>query len=128
MTTITSNQNSIVKYARSLHQRKNRVTHNAFLAEGTRTVTILLENGFAVEHVLITPEYERLQTYSFGDDIPIEIILPSIMDMISAAKTAPGIIGVFTIPKSIAIFVSTVSFLCCPHTNTWGTSTNSASN
>lgn len=99
MNIITSNQNAIVKYARSLHQRKNRAKHNTFLAEGTRTIETLLENGFVAEHIIVTNQYlkqhDAIQNYK-----QLAVVIPSIMDSISAAKTPSGIIGIFYVPDS----------------------------
>jgi TrmH family RNA methyltransferase len=48
---------ALVKYVQSLHQKKYRQRHGAFLVEGGKSVLELLSSGIATEHVLLTPEF-----------------------------------------------------------------------
>ena len=43
------------KYVQSLHQKKYRHRHGAFLVEGGKSVLELLSSGLETEHVLATP-------------------------------------------------------------------------
>ena len=45
------------KYVQSLHQKKYRQRHGAFLVEGGKSVTELLSSGLITEHVFLTPDY-----------------------------------------------------------------------
>ena len=45
------------KYVQSLHQKKYRHRHGAFLVEGGKSVLELLSSGLETEHVLATPEF-----------------------------------------------------------------------
>ena len=48
---------ALAKYIRSLHQRKYRQRHAAFLVEGAKSVLELLGSGLEVEHLLATPAF-----------------------------------------------------------------------
>jgi TrmH family RNA methyltransferase len=48
---------ALAKYIRSLHQRKYRQRHAAFLVEGAKSVLELLSSGLEVEHLLATPAF-----------------------------------------------------------------------
>ncbi|WP_223649780.1 TrmH family RNA methyltransferase [Hymenobacter psoromatis] len=48
---------ALAKYVRSLHQRKYRQRHAAFLVEGAKSVLELLTSSLEVEHLLATPAF-----------------------------------------------------------------------
>jgi TrmH family RNA methyltransferase len=48
---------ALAKYIRSLHQRKYRQRHAAFLVEGAKSVLELLGSGLEVEHLLATAAF-----------------------------------------------------------------------
>lgn len=48
---------ALAKYIRSLHQRKYRQRHAAFLVEGAKSVLELLGSGLEIEHLLATPAF-----------------------------------------------------------------------
>jgi len=48
---------ALAKYIRSLHQRKYRQRHAAFLVEGAKSVLELLGSGLEVEYLLATPAF-----------------------------------------------------------------------
>jgi TrmH family RNA methyltransferase len=45
------------KYVQSLHQKKYRQRHGAFLVEGGKSVLELLSSGLEAEHLFLTPEF-----------------------------------------------------------------------
>ena len=45
------------KYVQSLHQKKYRQRHGAFLVEGGKSVMELLSSDLETEHVLLTAEF-----------------------------------------------------------------------
>ncbi|MBD2769037.1 RNA methyltransferase [Hymenobacter sp. BT664] len=45
------------KYVQSLHQKKYRLRHGAFLVEGGKSVLELLSSDLEIEHLLVTPEF-----------------------------------------------------------------------
>jgi TrmH family RNA methyltransferase len=48
---------ALAKYIRSLHQRKYRQRHAAFLVEGAKSVLELLGAGLVIEHLVATPAF-----------------------------------------------------------------------
>ncbi len=48
---------ALAKYIRSLHQRKYRQRHAAFLVEGAKSVLELLSSGLSIEHLVATPAF-----------------------------------------------------------------------
>ncbi len=52
---ITSRQNLIIKQARSLHQKKFRERHRAFLVEGPRLIAELVSSSWPIVKVLYDP-------------------------------------------------------------------------
>ncbi|MGI4739739.1 MAG: TrmH family RNA methyltransferase [Janthinobacterium lividum] len=50
---------ALAKYVRSLHQRKYRQRHAAFLVEGAKSVLELLGSGLEIEHLLATPAFAQ---------------------------------------------------------------------
>ena len=48
---------ALAKYIRSLHQRKYRQRHAAFLVEGAKSVLELLSSGLEIEHLLATAAF-----------------------------------------------------------------------
>jgi len=57
---------ALAKYIRSLHQRKYRQRHAAFLVEGAKSVLELLTSGLEVEHLLATPAFAGLLPAAAG--------------------------------------------------------------
>ena len=48
---------ALAKYVQSLHQKKYRQRHGAFLVEGGKSVIELLSSDLTTEHLLLTPEF-----------------------------------------------------------------------
>ena len=48
---------ALAKYIRSLHQRKYRQRHAAFLVEGAKSVLELLDSSLDIEHLVATPAF-----------------------------------------------------------------------
>ena len=51
---------ALAKYVQSLHQKKYRQRHGAFLVEGGKSVLELLSSDLTTEHLLLTPEVAAL--------------------------------------------------------------------
>ncbi len=102
--TLTSTQNSRVKYARSLHVRKHRQQERAFIVEGARLFLDALDAGAIPLRVFV--EFDRV-----GDDvvaalettaasnIPIHACNSSVIKAVSDTTTPQGIVGIFSFPE-----------------------------
>jgi TrmH family RNA methyltransferase len=56
---------NLLKYIHSLQLKKFRKTHNAFLVEGAKSVTELLESDFQVQTVLTTADFVQKNNFLF---------------------------------------------------------------
>lgn len=89
---ITKNQ---IKLISSLHQKKHRLVHNLFFAEGLKVIQELLDSNFELEHLYITEV--------IFEDIEVSkktIISDSDLKKISALATPNNCLAVFKIPTS----------------------------
>lgn len=98
MKTITSKINEEIKLVCALHDRKGREEHNRFIAEGQRTVTTLIKNNMKLQQ-LYTTEKNLSDAKKLANDSLITLIPETVMEKISAATSASGLLGVFEIPS-----------------------------
>ena len=97
MKSITSRTNETIKHLFSLQQKKQRTTHNQFLAEGLRACKTLIESKVTLIQLFVTEQYSAESQKIISDEY-ITIVSESIMEKISSASSPSGIIGQFTIP------------------------------
>lgn len=94
--TITSVANEAVKHVVSLHLPKYRQEHQQFIAEGLRTITTLLQAGERLVALYVTnkmlPTIENM-------GLTHVIVSEHVINKMSAASTASGILGIFEIPS-----------------------------
>lgn len=83
-----------IKYIRSLHQKKYRLQHNAFIVEGNKMVNELLQSAFEVQQIYAI-EPEIIIGYAKG----IEKISPKELERISTMKNPNNVLAVVTLPK-----------------------------
>jgi TrmH family RNA methyltransferase len=100
---LTSIHNPHVKYARSLHVRKNRERERAFLVEGTRLFEDALDAGAVPAHVYVDLDRsgDRWNSLLVGleaQDIPIHPCSVNVIEVIANTQTPQGIIAIFPFP------------------------------
>ena len=61
------------KYVQSLHQKKYRHRHGAFLVEGGKSVLELLSSALETEHVLATPEFADQYRAQLPSGLPLSL-------------------------------------------------------
>ena len=61
------------KYVQSLHQKKYRHRHGAFLVEGGKSVLELLSSGLETEHVLATSEFTDQHRAQLPPGLPLSL-------------------------------------------------------
>ncbi|MET4073173.1 RNA methyltransferase [Hymenobacter sp. UYCo722] len=61
------------KYVQSLHQKKYRHRHGAFLVEGGKSVLELLSSALETEHVLATPEFADQYRAQLPSSLPLSL-------------------------------------------------------
>lgn len=106
---ITSDQNTKIKFVRSLSKRKFREKHNCFYIEGHRAVTEGILSGKRPEMLLASESYTKQDSYlelldiCFAQGIDAKQVLliatDKVFSQLSDTQTPQGIGGVFHIPK-----------------------------
>lgn len=80
-----------IQSIRSLSDKRGRLAHGLFVAEGAKLVGELICSGLCVERVVAVPE--------FSEAFPsAEVITPAEMARISALKTPTGVLALVRIP------------------------------
>lgn len=97
-TIITSTNHPAVKAATALHHAKYRAEQGRFIAEGTRSISTLLDAGIAIDTLFhwadtpIEPLYSRVQEQQ------IITVSEAVMKKISPSVSPSGIVATFFIP------------------------------
>lgn len=82
-----------IKLIISLSQKKKRLKHRLFVAEGKKTIDELLNSGFELELLLSeTPDFE----------VPsgkMELVSPALLKKVSQLVAPQGVLALFKIPK-----------------------------
>lgn len=87
-----------LKVVKRLHQKKYRNEESLFFVEGIKTVKELLATQLTLEKLLVTQE----QSAEFKD-YDFDIITQEDLTKISALRTPPGVLAVFSMPDVVAI-------------------------
>lgn len=83
-----------IKLISSLHQKKNRIAHQLFIAEGVKGINELLQSNFELEHLYVTiDEFKSVSTTQKT------VISDADLKKISALTTPNTCLAVFKIPK-----------------------------
>ena len=102
---LTSAKNPRVLAWRALQERKGRVSHGAFLAEGDRMAAEALQSGFPVEALLLrTDRYRRMTEAPAEDgmlspgalpaDLPVYVLSDQAFAAVSDTRTPQGVAAV----------------------------------
>lgn len=99
MHSITSRSNPLIKHVTSLQQKKYRLLHGQFCAEGERTCSTLIAAGLEPLHAFSTtamlPTIQPLVDSNRIVELPLHV-----MEKISSSTTPSGLLCQFTIPIS----------------------------
>lgn len=95
---ITSTQNPTIKLLRSLHEKKGRIIHQQFLAEGLRICSTLSKGNIKLAQLYATESHYN-KALTITDKDSITLVSDEVMNKISFAATPSGIVGLFNIPK-----------------------------
>ena len=86
-----------IKLISSLHQKKYRIAHQLFIAEGVKGINELLQSNFELEHLYVTiDEFKSVSTTQKT------VISDADLKKISALTTPNTCLAVFKIPKAVA--------------------------
>lgn len=87
-----------IKLISSLHQKKYRIAHQLFIAEGVKGINELLKSNFELEHLYVTiDEFKSVSTTQKT------VISDADLKKISALTTPNTCLAVFKIPKEKTI-------------------------
>ncbi len=99
MEIITSLDNSSVKEARSLHDKKNRRYYGQFLIEGRKQVLEAIAKNVELEKIFVdgnkVKDFEKIITSTMA---PVLFVSSSVLKSISGTETPQGIVAVATLP------------------------------
>jgi RNA methyltransferase, TrmH family len=88
-----------IKLITSLHQKKYRMAHQLFIAEGVKGINELLHSNFELEHLYVT-----IDDFKFVPTTQKTVISDADLKKISALTTPNTCLAVFKIPKEKPIF------------------------
>lgn len=94
---ITSLNNTLIKRARALHQKKTRLESGTFLVEGIHHVAEAVQAGWEVESILYAPE---LLTSTFARDLIARLstkpqpVSPSVMESLADKDNPQGLLAI----------------------------------
>lgn len=101
---ITSRQNLIIKQARSLHQKKFRERHRAFLVEGPRLIGELLDSSWPILRVLFDPATPGGQALAGGwtdsRSSLLQAVSAEVLQSISDTEQHQGSIAIVQAPDT----------------------------
>ena len=98
MKIISSVTNATIKEIKKLHDTKKRKQSGLCLVEGIRVFTTFLNSPYELQQVFVTQKWIDEIDPLVPDDSLI-MVSDEIMQTLSQATTASGIVGVFKIPK-----------------------------
>lgn len=86
------------KYVQSLHQKKYRQRHEAFLVEGGKSVLELLSSGLEAEHVLVTAEFAAQNRAQLPADLPLVVATEYELTQLGTLATNNSALAVARLP------------------------------
>lgn len=93
---------SKIKHIQSLRLGKFRKQHQQFIAEGSINVQDFLEGKLRAINIYATPEWKNQFVNKF-QSVSVTVTEEQDLSKISALKTAPEVVAVFSIPKHKSI-------------------------
>ncbi len=98
---ITSASNQIIKEIRSLHDKKGRLTSQAFLLEGYRIVKDAVDSGASIKYFIASDSFYNKDEsfFSYYQNIKTIRIPDSLFERIGETRTPQGLMAVVDIPE-----------------------------
>jgi len=116
--TITSPDNTHIKYARALHKKRVRHREKRYLVEGLHLVTHALRRGrwpalaFYCEALVATERGKLLvESLHSSEDSTTWCVPPDVMRLISDTVTPQGIVGVMPMPEPLLALAQSATLL-----------------
>ena len=87
------------KYVQSLHQKKYRQRHRAFLVEGGKSVMELLSSDLETEHVLLTAEFASQNRAQLPASLPLVVATEYELTQLGTLATNNTALAVARLPE-----------------------------
>ena len=91
------------KYVQSLHQKKYRQRHGAFLVEGGKSVMELLSSDLETEHVLLTAEFASQNRAQLPAGLPLVVATEYELTQLGTLATNNTALAVARLPPEKAL-------------------------
>ena len=91
------------KYVQSLHQKKYRQRHGAFLVEGGKSVLELLSSDLETEHVLATADFVAQHRAQLPGQVPLTIATEYELTQLGTLATNTTALAVARLPSEKAL-------------------------
>ena len=91
------------KYVQSLHQKKYRQRHGAFLVEGGKSVLELLSSDLETEHVLVTAEFASQNHAQLPARLPLSIATEAELTQLGTLATNTTALAVARLPEEMPL-------------------------
>ncbi len=99
MDIITSLDNTSVKEARSLHDKKYRRYYGKFLVEGKKQVEEAIQKGLEIDKLFVDSTKIKLyENIIYSTETPVLFVSPNVFKSISGTETPQGILATVTLP------------------------------
>jgi TrmH family RNA methyltransferase len=92
-----------VKYVQSLHQKKYRQRHGAFLVEGGKSVLELLSSGMETEQVLLTAEFAAQNRAQLPAGLPYIVATEAELTQVGTLATNTTALAVARLPEEMPL-------------------------
>jgi len=87
-----------LKFIQSLKYKKYRIIHKSFIAEGIKTIDVLINGGAKCKLIVVEKNYYKNSFFSLVNTIPrVTVCEAQVLKRISNFKTPPKMIGIFEI-------------------------------
>lgn len=101
MEIITSLDNTSVKQARSLKEKKYRNYYGLFLVEGRKQVSEAIQKGLNIDKVFVdSKKAKQFEDLIYATEAPILAVTEAVFKSISSTETPQGIIATVEMPAS----------------------------
>ncbi|GAA4386141.1 RNA methyltransferase [Hymenobacter koreensis] len=90
---------AVAKYVQSLHQKKYRQRHGAFLVEGTKNVRELLSSALTVERLLYTADFATAVQVPHQLAGVADVVTPDELTRLGTLQTNDAALAVVRIPE-----------------------------
>lgn len=98
---ISSARNPRILRVRKLHRRSHRTREGAFIIEGPSAVREALQEGAAVQEVIVSPDADgQLVALAMERGIDVVHVTAEVMEAASATSTPQGVVAVAALPST----------------------------